>query len=122
MVKPFLSLLPGVLLLPLLSCGGSQHGAEEKYFLIATNIKVPYWQQALAGVNQAARQLQVRAELTGPDTFDPKAQHQQFLDLIKQKPSGILVSVSDPALLQPDIDAAIAQGIPVIEPASVSEK
>jgi len=108
------ALLPGVFLLPLLSCGGSQHSAEEKYFLVATNIRLPYWQQALAGVNHAARQMQVRAEMVGPETFDPKAQHQQFLDLVKQKPSGILVSASDPALLQPDIDAAIAQGIPVI--------
>jgi len=114
MTKPLLSLLPGVFLLPLLSCSGSQHSAEEKYFLVATNIRLPYWQQALAGVNQAARQMQVRAEMVGPETFDPKAQHQQFLDLVKQKPSGILVSASDPALLQPDIDAAIAQGIPVI--------
>lgn len=114
MAKSLLSLLGAAFLLPLLNCGGSQHSVDEKYFLIATNIKVPYWQHALAGVNHAARQLQVRAELTGPDTFDPKAQHDQFVDLLKQKPTGILVSVSDPKLIQPDIDAAIAQGIPVI--------
>jgi ribose transport system substrate-binding protein len=106
--------LPGIFLLPLLSCGSSQHSADEKYFLIATNIKVPYWQQALVGVNHAASQLKVRAELTGPDTFDPKAQHEQFLDVLKQKPSGILISVSESNLLAPDINAAIAQGIPVI--------
>src|ERR1035438_7336888 len=70
MAKSLLSLLAGAFLLPLLSCGGSQHSPDEKYFLIATNIKVPYWQHALAGVNRAASQLQVRAELTGPDTYD----------------------------------------------------
>lgn len=114
MAKSLLFLLAGAFLLPLLSCGGSPHSPDEKYFLIATNIKVPYWQHALAGVNRAASQLQVRAELTGPDTFDPKAQHDQFVDLLKQKPSGILVSVSDPKLIQGDIDEAISQGVPVI--------
>jgi ribose transport system substrate-binding protein len=32
----------------------------------------------------------------------------------KIKPAGIMVSVADPAVIQPDIDAAIGQGIPVI--------
>ena len=114
MVKLLVSLFPVALVLPLLDCGGSPHSVDEKYVLIATNIKVPYWQKALDGVNSAAKQLQVRAELVGPETFDPKAEHEQFGDLIKQKPSGILVSASDPGLLQADIDAAIAQGIPVI--------
>ena len=54
MAKPLLSLLPFAFLLSLPGCGGSQHSPDEKYFLIATNIKVPYWQQALAGVNHAA--------------------------------------------------------------------
>jgi ribose transport system substrate-binding protein len=43
-----------------------------------------------------------------------KAQHEQFLDVLKRKPSGILVSASDPGVLKADIDAAIAQGVPVI--------
>ena len=114
MAKSLLSLVPVAFVLPLLSCGGSQHSPDENYFLIATNIKVPYWQQALAGVVQAGRQLQVRAEMLGPDTFDPKAQHDQFVDLLKQKPTGILVSVSDPKVIQGDIDDAISQGVPVI--------
>lgn len=114
MAKPVSLFLSVTFSLALLNCGGSPHDSEEKYFLIASNIKVAYWQQALAGVTRAAGQLHIRADMTGPDTFDPKAQHDQFVDLLKQKPTGILVSVSDAKLLQPDIDAAIAQGIPVI--------
>lgn len=114
MARRLFSLLPGAFLIALLSCGGPPHSEDEKYVLIASNIKVPYWQQALGGLNRAATQLQVKAELLGPDTFDPKAQHEQFLEALKRKPTGIMVSVSDPHLLQPDIDAAIAQGIPVI--------
>jgi ribose transport system substrate-binding protein len=100
--------------LALVSCGGSQHAVTEKYVLVATNVKLPYWQQAAAGLNRAAAQFQVKSELVGPDTYDPKAEHEQFLAALAKKPTGILVSVSDPAVLQADIDNAIAQGIPVV--------
>ena len=101
-------------LLTLVSCGAPQHAVTEKYFLVATNVKVPYWQQASAGLFRAAAQYQVKAELVGPDTYDPKAEHEQFLAVLAKKPTGILVSVSDPAVLKADIDNAIAQGIPVV--------
>ena len=44
--------LTSILFLPLLSCGG--HDADEKYFLISANIKIPYWEMAGAGLSQAA--------------------------------------------------------------------
>jgi ribose transport system substrate-binding protein len=105
-----------VMLLPLLNCGGSQHSPEEKYYLVAANVKLPYWQQVSAGLTRAAAQLEVRAEVVGPDTYDVKAQHERFMDVLKLKlkPAGIMVSASDPTLQKADIDAAIAQGIPVI--------
>lgn len=106
--------LTPVLLLPLLNCGGSQHDVTEKYFLVSANTKVPYWQEAAAGFNHAAAQIGVHAEFVGPESYDPKAQDEQFQDVLKQKPTGILVSASAPDLLNKDIDAAIAQGVPVI--------
>jgi ribose transport system substrate-binding protein len=108
------SLTLGLLVLSLLGCGGSRHSADEKYFLIATNLKVPYWQEAAAGLTKAAVQMQVRAEVVGPDSYDPKAQHERFQDVLRQKPTGILVSAGDPNLIKGDIDAAISQGIPVL--------
>jgi ribose transport system substrate-binding protein len=108
------SFLTSILLLPLLNCGGSQHDVQEKYFLVSANIKVPYWQEAAAGLNRAAAQMNVKAQFVGPDTYDPKAQHEQFQDVLKQKPTGILISASAANLLNSDIDAAIAQGVPVI--------
>ncbi len=101
-------------LLTLMSCGGSQHAVTEKYYLVATNVKVPYWQQAAAGLNHAAAQLQVKAEFVGPDSYSPKGQHEQFVAVLAKKPTGILVSVSDPTILSADIDNAISLGIPVI--------
>jgi ribose transport system substrate-binding protein len=88
----------------------------EKYWLVATNIKIPYWQSANTGLVRAAQQIGVKAEMVGPDTFDPKAEHEAFQRVVaeKIKPAGIMISVADPVVIQPDIDAAIAQGIPVI--------
>ncbi len=108
------SLALGLLVLPLLNCGGSQHSPDEKYFMIVTNAKAPYWQEAAAGLTKAAAQLHVRAEVAGPDAYDVKAQHEQFQDVLKQKPTGILVSAGDPNLIKGDIDAAISQGVPVL--------
>jgi ribose transport system substrate-binding protein len=108
------SFLTPVLSLTLLNCGGSQHDVQEKYFLVSANTKVPYWQEAAAGLNRAAAQMGVHAEFVGPETYDPKAQDEQFQDVLKQKPTGILVSASAPDILNKDIDAAVAQGVPVI--------
>ena len=102
-----------VILLTLSGCGGSQHAPTEKYYLIAANVKLPYWQHVSAGLLKAAAQLGVKAEVVGPDTYDVKAQREQFAEVLKQKPAGILVAATDPSLRQ-DIDAAIEKGIPVI--------
>lgn len=113
MPRRLLCLLP---IAVLLNCGGSKHGPDEKYYLLAANIKLPYWQSAGDGLIRAARHLTVQAEMVGPDTYDPQAEHQQFQRLmgLKTKPAGILVSPADAELLKGDIDAAIGAGIPVI--------
>jgi len=102
-----------VLLVFLASCGGG-HDQDEKYFLISTNVKIPYWQAGSAGLFQAAQQLKVRSEFAGPDTYDPKAEQKVFHEAVQSKPTGILVSVADPGLLKDEIDHAVEAGIPVI--------
>src|SRR6266852_2533418 len=103
----------GVLLFFLVSCG-TGHDADEKYFLISTNVKIPYWHAGSAGLFQAAQQLKVRSEFAGPDSYDPKAEEQAFQQAVQSKPSGILISVADPGLLKDAIDRAVAAGIPLI--------
>jgi ribose transport system substrate-binding protein len=100
--------------LALAACGGSPHTTAERYFLVATNVKLPYWQSAANGLNSAATALRVRADVAGPESFDPKAQQEEFRRILALQPRGILVSPADPDLLKEDIDAAIAKGIPVI--------
>ena len=103
----------GILLVFLISCG-TGHDADEKYYLISANVKIPYWQAGSAGLFQASTQLKVRSEFAGPDTYDPKGEQQALQQAVRSKATGILISVSDPALLKDDIDNAIAAGIPVI--------
>lgn len=98
---------------PLLT-GCQRHSKSEHFYLIATNTKLAYWQTANAGFTKAADQYGVTAEMTGPDTFDPRAEVDAFRDAVAKKPSGILISVGNSTLMTPEIDRAIAAGIPVI--------
>jgi ribose transport system substrate-binding protein len=107
-----LSLGLTALLVLLPSCGNGHSG--ETYILISTNVKVPYWQSASAGFSQAGSRLGVAYSFNGPDTYDPGAEHTTFESIIQKKPTGILVSVADPAVIKDSIDEAIAAGIPVI--------
>lgn len=111
--KLLICIFLGGLLLPLVHCGGA-HSAGEKYYLVAANIRIPYWQSAGAGLIRAARDLKVNAELVGPETYEARAQQREFQRVVKLNPAGILVSPVDPGLMAPDIDAAINAGIPVI--------
>ncbi len=99
--------------LPILS-GCAAHSASEKYYLVSANIKLPYWQAAEAGFGQAASEEGVKGQMVGPNTYDTQDEVTEFRAAVAQKPAGILVSVADPKLMGPEIDSAIAAGIPVI--------
>jgi len=101
------------LVLPLLNCGG-EHKPDEIYYLVSANTKLPYWQTAASGLLKAAAQLNVKAEMVGPNTYDTKAEREAFERILARKPTGILVSAADPVVMTPVIDAAITQGVPVI--------
>ena len=107
------SILLAAAVLPLLA-GCTGHSKSDRYYLIATNIKVPYWKSAFAGLQAAATQYGVTVDMRGPDTFDPQAEVTEFKSIVSTKPAGILVSVGNAAMLGPEIDNALAAGIPVI--------
>jgi ribose transport system substrate-binding protein len=94
--------------------GCTRHSKSEHYYLIATNVKVPYWQTAAAGFAKAAEEYGVTAEVRGPNGFDPQAEVEEFRAMVARKPAGILVSVANSQMMTPEIDAAVAAGIPVI--------
>ncbi|MGB7548280.1 MAG: substrate-binding domain-containing protein [Terracidiphilus sp.] len=94
--------------------GCGRHSTKEVYYLIATNVNLPYWQTAAAGFNKAAALYNVTAKVVGPDTYDPAAEKAELHKAIAAKPAGILISVADISVLQSEIDAAVNAGIPVI--------
>ena len=100
--------------LGLSSCQQPYHEPEEHYVFIASNINLPYWQEAQAGLVDAAKQMGVKADFEGPDKFDPKEELDAFQKAVASKPSGIMVSVSRPELFHDAINAAIVVGVPVI--------
>jgi ribose transport system substrate-binding protein len=97
-----------------LSVGCERHSASEQYYLIAANIGLQYWKTANAGLQAAALQYGVKAEMRGPNSLDAKAEADELDAMIARHPAGILVSAADPKLLGPEIDKALAAGIPVI--------
>jgi ribose transport system substrate-binding protein len=102
-----------VLLGLLLSCG-SAHDSDEFYVLISVNLQLPYWKAAGTGFSNAAGQLKVRSDFSGPQTYDPKAERDALDQAVQKKATGVLLGVTDPALLKDSIDKAVAAGIPVI--------
>ncbi len=111
MRRPLFALLG--MFLPLLA-GCTRHSKDEHYYLVATNINLPYWKAANAGFQKAAVQYGVSAEMRGTTTFDPQGEVAEFRMVVARKPAGILVSVANAELMAPEIKAAMDAGIPVI--------
>jgi ribose transport system substrate-binding protein len=93
---------------------GSRHSLKEVYYLVGSNMSSSYWQTAVAGFKKAAADYGVTPKVAGPDNYDPPGELSELQKAVAAKPNGILVSVSDVSVLQPEIDAAVNAGIPVI--------
>ncbi len=98
----------------IVACAKPYHEETERYVLVTTNINLPYWQEAQAGFQDAARALGVKAEMIGPTTYDPSAEVGMFRQVVEHHPAGICLSAARPEIFQAEIDKAIAQGIPVV--------
>jgi ribose transport system substrate-binding protein len=113
-MKPIKSLLLLFSLAVFVLAGCGRHSSKEVYYMVGHNLALPYWQTAAAGFNKAAAQYRVTAKVVGPASYDPQAELTELHKAIAAKPAGILISVADESALQPEINAAIAAGIPVI--------
>jgi len=102
----------GVVLLA--ACAKPYHAQTERYVFVATNIDLPYWQEAEAGFLDAAKELGVRAEMVGPKGYQPNAEVVVFRQTVEERPTGICLSAARPEIFQAQIDKAIADGVPVI--------
>ena len=103
------------LALAVLSTSGcGRHSSSEVYYMVVTHSTLPYWQTAAAGFSKAAAQYGVKAKVVGPENYDIQGEVTALHDAIAAKPAGILISVAEASALQPEINAAISAGIPVI--------
>jgi ribose transport system substrate-binding protein len=98
----------------LTACQQPYHQPEERYVFVAFNTGLPYWQEAEAGLNDAAKQMGVKAELVGPAAFSPNDELTAFQQAVAQKPAGIMLSAANPDIFKDPINTAVLQGIPVI--------
>ena len=106
------SILVGATLI--VSCARPYHELNERYVFVATNTSLPYWQEARAGFLDSAKSLGVKGELIGPTGYSPNAELVTFRQVVEEQPTGICLSAARPEIFQEEIDAAVAQGIPVI--------
>lgn len=87
---------------------------KDVYYMIATNMGLPYWQTVANGFNKAAAGYNVAARVVGPQSHDPLGELDALQQAVRAKPAGILISVADASVLQREIDLAVQEGIPVI--------
>ncbi|HME00876.1 MAG TPA: substrate-binding domain-containing protein [Terriglobia bacterium] len=96
------------------SCEKAYHEETEKFIFVAANINLPYWQEAKAGLNDAALAMHVKEDFTGPESYDVNQELAFFQSAVASHPTGILLQATRPELFKSDIDKAVQQGIPVV--------
>ena len=69
----------------IVSCAKPYHEGGERYVFVATNISLPYWQEAQAGFQDAAKSLGVRAQLVGPTAYAPNAELVMFRQIVDEQ-------------------------------------
>ena len=98
----------------LFNTGCHYRSTHDTFYLVAPNLKLPYWKTVQEGFKAAAQEYGVTAVVVGPETYDPNAEAEAFSDAVGRHPAGILVSAAAASALHSDIATAISQGIPVI--------
>src|ERR1039458_8549604 len=87
----FLAAAGGAILFQCACSGGARHESTEVYNLVTANTHIAYWEEASAGLAAAAKDLGVRVQTIGPDTYDPQAEKDALLSAIHQnlRPAGL---------------------------------
>ncbi|GAB1483038.1 ABC transporter substrate-binding protein [Treponema sp.] len=84
----------------------------QRYVMVVLISAHPFWNDFKKGAQDAANELGVKFEFTGPVEFDAAAQAAQVDQLVVTKPAGIILGSYDPSMTQ-SINRASAAGIPV---------
>ncbi len=87
--------------------------ANQRYVMVVPISGHPFWVPIRKGAEDAAKQLGVKFEFTGPVEFDNRAQQQQIEQIAVTKPAAFIVGAYDPTA-KDTIDRVTDQGIPVV--------
>jgi len=85
----------------------------QRYVMVVPISGHPFWTDIKKGAQDAADQLGVKFEFTGPVEYDSAAQAAQVEQLIATKPDGIILGSYDPSMTA-TINKVMAAGIPVV--------
>ncbi len=90
--------------------------AQELRIVVVTHGQAsdPFWSVVKNGVEQAAKDMNVKVEYRAPNTFDMVKMSQLIDAAVASKPDGLVVSIPDGNALGKSIEAAVKAGIPVI--------
>lgn len=113
-IKFSLCLIVAVLAGLLASCEKAFHQKTERYVFVASNISLPYWQEAGMGFGDATGAMQVKNDFTGPDSYSPDEELADFRKAVDSRPSGILLAPARADIFTSAINDAVKQGIPVV--------
>ena len=87
--------------------------ASQRYVMVVPISGHPFWVPIRKGAEDAARQLGVKFEFTGPVEFDNRAQQQQLEQIAVTHPAAFLTGAFDPTA-KDTIDRVSAAGVPVV--------
>lgn len=87
---------------------------SEKYVMVTFQSGIEYWKSGLKGFEDAAQLFNVTVEYRGAAHYDVHEQTTVLEQVIAKKPAGIALSAIDPKALNPVIDKAHEQGIPLV--------
>ena len=87
--------------------------ADQRYVMVVPISGHPFWVPIRKGAEDAARQLGVKFEFTGPVEFDNRAQQQQIEQIAVTRPAAFLTGAFDPTA-KDTIDRVTQGGVPVV--------
>ncbi len=92
----------------------TQSSESGTYAFVAKDVQNPYMQKVYEGFEKSCKEIGVEPLYKGPEAATPEKQIEIINQLVAQGVSGIAIAANDQDALQPALEEAMAEGIPVI--------
>jgi ribose transport system substrate-binding protein len=88
--------------------------SDQTYYMVTFLSGISYWRDAFRGMEDAAEYLGVEAIYQGVAEYDVTGQVRVLEEVVGTQPDGIVLTVIQADALQPTIDSAIDNGLPLV--------